>query len=115
MTQDAVSRYSFGRFVVHPRERRLLVDGGPVAAGPRAFDVLLALIERGGEVVTKAELLARVWPRLVVEENNLQVQVSALRKSLGQEAIATIPGQGYQFTVVADVVAVAERFRLLRR
>src|SRR5206468_4035375 len=85
--------------VVQPRERRLLVDGQPVTAGPRAFDVLLLLIERAGQLVTKDELLEGVWPKLIVEENNLQVQVSALRKILGQQAIATVPGRGYRFTV----------------
>ena len=104
MRQDAAIQYRFGRFVVQPRERRLLVDGQPVLAGPRAFDVLLALIERAGQLVTKDELLGRVWPKLIVEENNLQVQVSALRKILGQDAIATIPGQGYRFTPVAKLI-----------
>jgi predicted ATPase/DNA-binding winged helix-turn-helix (wHTH) protein len=99
MSQDAAAQYRFGRFVVQPRERRLLADGQPVTAGPRAFDVLLALIERAGELVTKDELLEGVWPKLIVEENNLQVQVSALRKILGQDAIATIPGRGYRFTL----------------
>ena len=98
MSQNAATQYRFGRFVVQPRERRLLVDGQPVTAGPRAFDVLLLLIERAGQLVTKDELLEGVWPKLIVEENNLQVQVSALRKILGQEAIATIPGRGYRFT-----------------
>jgi len=104
MRQDAAIQYRFGRFVVQPRERRLLVDGQPVLAGPRAFDVLLALIERAGQLVTKDELLGRVWPKLIVEENNLQVQVSALRKILGQDAIVTIPGQGYRFTPVAKLI-----------
>src|SRR5437762_3821584 len=99
MSQDVAAQYRFGRFVLEPRERRLLVDDQPVTAGPRAFDVLLTLIERAGELVTKDELLERVWPKLIVEENNLQVQVSALRKILGQEAIATIPGRGYRFTL----------------
>ena len=99
MSQDASTQYRFGRFVVQPRERRLLADGQPVTAGPRAFDVLLALIERAGELVTKEALLESVWPKLIVEENNLQVQVSALRKILGQEAIATIPGRGYRFAL----------------
>jgi len=75
VSQDAAFRYTFGRFVVEPRERRLLADGQPVTAGPRAFDLLLALIEHAGELVTKDELLERVWPKLIVEENSLQVQV----------------------------------------
>src|SRR5712691_3532764 len=93
------SSYRFGTFELQPNERRLLAGGEPVVLGPRAFDLLVALVERPGQLVTKEELLDCVWPNLVVEENNLQVQVSALRKILGQEAIATIPGRGYRFTV----------------
>src|ERR1700704_4842946 len=93
------SSYRFGIFELQPNERRLLAGGEPVVLGPRAFDLLVALVERPGQLVTKEELLDCVWPKLVVEENNLQVQVSALRKILGQEAIATIPGRGYRFTV----------------
>src|SRR4030088_1358744 len=93
------SSYRFGTFELQPNERRLLAGGEPVVLGPRAFDLLVALVERPGQLVTKEELLDCVWPKLVVEENNLQVQVSALRKILGQEAIATIPGRGYRFTV----------------
>jgi TolB-like protein len=93
------SSYRFGAFELQPNERRLLAGGEPVVLGPRAFDLLIALVERPGQLVTKEELLDCVWPKLVVEENNLQVQVSALRKILGREAIATIPGRGYRFTV----------------
>ncbi len=80
--------YRFGTFELQPNERRLLAGGEPVVLGPRAFDLLIALVERPGQLVTKEELLDCVWPKLVVEENNLQVQVSALRKILGQEARA---------------------------
>ena len=90
--------YQFGRFELRTATRQLLVDHQPGPLGTRAFDVLVALIERRDRVVTKDELLELVWPGLVVEENNLQVQVSALRKILGQEVIATIPGRGYRFT-----------------
>lgn len=87
----------FDRAEVRPRERQLLVDGAPASVGARAFDVLMALIERRDRLVTKSELLDLVWPGLVVEENNLQVQISSLRKLLGPRAIATIPGRGYRF------------------
>jgi len=87
----------FDRAEVRPRERQLLVDGAPASVGARAFDVLVALIERRDRLVTKSELLDLVWPGLVVEENNLQVQISSLRKLLGPRAIATIPGRGYRF------------------
>jgi predicted ATPase/DNA-binding winged helix-turn-helix (wHTH) protein len=89
----------FGRFEVRPSERRLLVEGAPVSLGSRAFDLLLALIDRRDRVVGKSELLDLVWPGLVVEENNLQVQVTTLRKLLGPEAITTVPGRGYRFTL----------------
>jgi len=92
-------RYLFGRFDVRPDERRVFEAGEPVALGARAFDVLVALIDRRDRVVGKDELLALVWPGLVVEENNLPVQVSALRKLLGAEAISTVQGRGYRFTM----------------
>jgi adenylate cyclase len=91
----------FGRFAILIAERRLQVDGQPVALGSRAFDLLAALVARRDRVVPKDELIDVVWPGLVVEDNNLQVQISALRKVLGAQAIATVPGRGYQFTVAA--------------
>jgi len=87
----------FGRFELRPGERVLLADDAPVAIGARAFDVLMALADRPNVLITKDDLLATVWSGLVVEENNLQVQISTLRKILGQSAIATIPGRGYRF------------------
>ena len=98
----------FGRFELHPDSRQLLVDGRPAFLGARAFDVLLALAGRRERVVSKNELLDLVWPGLVVEENNLQVQVSTLRKILGPQTIATIPGRGYRFTATTtDGIASA--------
>ena len=91
--------YRFGRFELNPATRQVVADGKPVMLGAKAFDVLCALIERRERLVTKDELLGLVWPNLVVEENNLQVQVSSLRKTLGTEAIATIPGRGYRFAL----------------
>ncbi len=88
----------FGRFEIQPRERRLLVGGSPAVLGARAFDLLLAMVTRPGQLVTKQELLDEVWPGLVVEEANLTVQVSSLRKVLGGDLIATVPGRGYRFT-----------------
>ena len=101
--------YRFGRFELQPSERRLLAAGVPAVLEPRAFDVLVALVERAGHLVTKEELFSLVWPKLIVEDANLHVQVSALRKILGPAAIATVPGQGYRFTMeltreVADSV-----------
>lgn len=93
-----VPRHVFHGFEVLAAQRQLLVDGHPAPLGGRAFDLLLALIERRDRVVTKQELLDVVWPGLVVEENNLPVQISALRKLLGASVIVTIPGRGYRFT-----------------
>lgn len=90
---------TFGRFEIRVNERRLHVDGKVVALGSRAFDLLVALTERQNRVVPNEELINVVWPGLVVEDNNLQVQISALRKVLGAQSIATVPGRGYQFTV----------------
>ncbi|HEV8689849.1 MAG TPA: winged helix-turn-helix domain-containing protein, partial [Ideonella sp.] len=78
-----------GRFELQPAERRLLVDGQPAALGGRALDLLIALAAQPDHLLTKNELLDRVWPGLVVEEANLQMQVSNLRKLLGGDAIAT--------------------------
>src|SRR5947208_16385507 len=100
--QPSATSLRFGRFEVRPSERRVLVDAEPAALGARAFDVLVALVERRDRLVSKSELLDLVWPDTVVEENNLQVHISALRKLLGQSAIATIPGRGYRFTLMAQ-------------
>jgi adenylate cyclase len=88
-----------GGFEVRPAERRVLLRGEPVALGARAFDLLLVLMAQRERVVGKDELLARVWPGVVVEENNLTVQISALRKVLGNTAITTAAGRGYRFTL----------------
>jgi DNA-binding winged helix-turn-helix (wHTH) protein len=92
-------RYHFGAFELQPDKRRLLKDGAPISLRPRAFDLLVALVDRAGHLVTKDELLARVWPKTVVEEAALHVQVSALRKVVGSDAITTVSGRGYQFTL----------------
>src|SRR6266446_241733 len=90
----------FGRIAVLPLRRELRVDGESVELGARAFDVLMALVEARGRVLAKDELMARVWPDRVVEENNLQVQIAALRKALAdeRELVRTVAGRGYQFT-----------------
>lgn len=88
---------SFNRFEIRPAERTLLMDGAIAPLGGRAFDVLMALVERRERVVSKNELLDLAWPGVVVEENNLSVQISSLRKVLGNQAIATVTGRGYRF------------------
>ena len=92
----------FGRFEIRMTERQLRADGQPVPLGSRAFDLLAALVARRDRMVAKSELLELVWPGLVVEENNLQVQVSTLRKILGAQVISTVPGRGYRFTAVLN-------------
>jgi predicted ATPase/DNA-binding winged helix-turn-helix (wHTH) protein len=99
--------FAFDRFEVRPASRQLRVDGAPVPIGARAFDVLLALIERRERLVGKGELLELVWPDVVVEENNLQVQISSLRKVLGPQVIATVPGRGYRFVAALDAAGTA--------
>src|SRR5262245_58696215 len=87
----------FGRFELQVHERRLVVAGEPATLGARAFDLLLALAERPGRLLSKRTLIELVWPGLVVQDNNLAAQMSALRKVLGDDVIATIPGRGYRF------------------
>src|SRR5207302_6723974 len=90
----------FGRFKVIRHRRELLADGLSIDLGGRAFDTLMALLDARGTVLGKDELLSRVWPDRVVEENNLQAQISALRKVFGadRDLIRTVAGRGYQFT-----------------
>jgi len=88
----------FEHFEIRVAERAVWVRGEPVVLGARAFDVLLALASRHDRVVTKAELLDVAWPGVVVEENNLSVQIWALRRALGAGTIATVTGRGYRLT-----------------
>lgn len=102
-------RVFFGRFELRSDERMLLLDGEPVRLGGRAFDILMALVDRRDRIVEFDELLDVVWPGLAVEENNLSVQVSALRKLLGTGAITTVRGRGYRFTAALDASPVPVR------
>src|ERR1700730_110420 len=99
----------FGRFRVLPRRRELLADGRPIHLGGRPFDVLMALIEAPGTVVSKDALMESVWPNRIVEENSLQVQISALRTAFAadRDLIRTIAGRGYQFTGVIRTVSAS--------
>jgi predicted ATPase/DNA-binding winged helix-turn-helix (wHTH) protein len=98
--------YRFRAFEVLPTGRRVSKNGEPMRLGARAFDVLVALIERRGRVVSRDELLELAWPGVVVEENNLEVQVHALRRQVGRDAIVTVPGRGYQFVAEVDAGSV---------
>jgi len=108
---DAPGRtYDFGPFHVDAARRLLEREGRPVRLTAKAFDILLLLLEERGRLVGKDELIRRIWPDAVVEENNLTVNVSALRKALGESRgerryVVTVPGRGYQF--VAEVRADA--------
>jgi DNA-binding winged helix-turn-helix (wHTH) protein len=107
----------FGRFRVLLLRRRLLADGVPVELGTRAFDLLLALLEADGGLLTKEELLNRVWPDIVVSDENLKVQISALRKALGanRHLIRTEFGRGYRFIGILRSSATAHACRGPRR
>lgn len=99
--------FRFGPFVINPGERTLLREGVPIPILPKTFDLLLVLVESHGELLSKRELLQRVWPGVFVQENNLTVHMSALRKALGDEAhgsafIETVPKGGYRFVVPVE-------------
>ena len=102
MIEMAEKTFSFAEFEVDAAKRLLLKDGQPVALNPKTFDLLLTLIENRGEVVHKNDLLDKVWENQFVEENNLTVHISALRKVLGERKnehrfLVTVPGKGYKF------------------
>ena len=106
--QDNLS-YEFGRFRVNVAERVLLRDGEIVPLTPKVFDILMTLVENSGQVVSKEELMKRVWPDTYVEEGNLTQNISLLRKALGEspggvQFIETVPRRGYRF-----VAAISER------
>jgi DNA-binding winged helix-turn-helix (wHTH) protein len=96
----AEAALEFGRFRVLLRQRQLVAGGVPIELGTRALDLLLVLLEADGSLVTKDELVSRVWPGIVVSEANLKVQILALRKALGEDRdlIRTEFGRGYRFT-----------------
>ena len=123
-TLDGASRSAaeasleFGRFRVLLRQRQLLADGLPVELGTRAFELLLALLEANGSLVSKEQLLARVWPGTAVADANVKVHVCALRKALGEDRdfIRTEFGLGYRFTAaVRSTVAWSACWRPMRR
>jgi predicted ATPase len=112
---DQVTSYqhevvAFGPFRLFPAERRLKKGDETLVVGGRALDILMALVERAGEVVTRKELISRVWPDVTVEEANLRVQITSLRKALGDgrgdaRSVVNVPGRGYCF--VAPVTRLA--------
>ena len=114
MSNDGGSRalskqnvYQFGDFRLLPEAQSLLYNGQPVALGGRGFDILTLLVARAGEVVSKADLFAHVWPNYIVHDHNLKVNVGNLRRSLAEldpamDYIATIAGRGYKFVAVVE-------------
>jgi DNA-binding winged helix-turn-helix (wHTH) protein len=106
---QALNEIAFGPFRLLPAQFLLLEGDKPVSIGSRALEILIALLERQGELVTKQELMARVWPSIFVEPANLTVHISALRRALrdgrdGNRFIINIPGRGYRF--VASIQSV---------
>jgi DNA-binding winged helix-turn-helix (wHTH) protein len=102
------TKVSFGPFCLLPTQFLLREGDKPVSLGSRALEILIALLERRGELVSKQELMARVWPNVFVEPANLTVHMSALRRALrdgrdGHRFIVNIPGRGYCFVASVDV------------
>jgi DNA-binding winged helix-turn-helix (wHTH) protein len=104
----ASSEIAFGSFRLLPAKFLLLEGGKPVRLGSRALEILIVLLERPGELVSKRELMDRVWPNVFVEPANLTVHMSALRRTLGDgregnRFIINVPGRGYSFVASVDV------------
>jgi DNA-binding winged helix-turn-helix (wHTH) protein/TolB-like protein/Tfp pilus assembly protein PilF len=116
MGQQDNRSYEFGRFRLNVAERVLLRDGEMVPLTPKVFDILLTLVENHGQVVSKEELMKRVWPDTFVEEGNLTQNISLLRKALGEspggvQFIETVPRRGYRFvaTISENAAVIAEK------
>jgi eukaryotic-like serine/threonine-protein kinase len=105
--------YEFGRYRIDPDHRQLLCEMKPVPLQPKAFDILLVLVQNSEKVVLKDDLMKAVWPGTFVEESNLAQNVSVLRKTLGDTVgenryIVTVPGRGYRFAEKVQVVDEGE-------
>ncbi len=102
MSNQPQHLYEFGPFQLDTEKRRVMRDGEIVSLTPKAFELLTVLVQRGGQVIEKDELMRQVWPETFVEEGNLSVHIFALRKALGENGdgqgyIETVPRQGYRF------------------
>src|ERR1700752_4988210 len=98
--------FRFAEFELDGVKRLLLRNGEPLSLNPKALELLMVMVESRGDVLTKDDLLDKVWPDQIIEEGNLKVHISSLRKVLGQSGndnrfIVTVPGRGYTF--VADL------------
>src|SRR5881394_974212 len=101
--------YEFGPFCLDTRERVLRREGSPLQLKPKVYETLLALVSRSGHIVDKEELMRRVWPDVVVEENNLTGNIFALRRALAEHRyIETVPRRGYRFTAEVREVQVED-------
>jgi len=101
--------YRFGDFEIWPDRIALVAAGRPIKLGSRAFDILHLLVSRAGQIITRQEIFAHVWPRIYVHEDNLKVNISLLRQALGDAVphpryIATIPGRGYRFIATVEPI-----------
>jgi DNA-binding winged helix-turn-helix (wHTH) protein/tetratricopeptide (TPR) repeat protein len=110
LTAPGSETYRFGSHLLEARERRLLGNGVAIPLKPRAFDILLYLVERAGHLVPKEELLARLWPDSVVEESTLAKNVWLIRRALAEvdgetQFIETVPRIGYRFIAPVERVA----------
>ena len=108
MTTGGGNTYHFGSFELDPGERLLRRDGQPVSLTPKAFDLLVYLVEHQGRLVEKSTLMAALWPDTIVEEANLAFQISALRKALDdggsdEQLIQTVPTRGYRFAASVTI------------
>src|ERR1700691_1386244 len=110
--------YEFGKFRMDPDHRLLLAGNHPVPLQPKAFDVLMVLVQNSERIVSKDDLMTAVWPETFVEESNLAHHIFVLRKALGDSKgenryLVTVPGRGYRFaakvTVVEQEQAVTEK------
>src|SRR5215471_14026130 len=109
MSQVASHLYRFGEFTVDGDQKVLMREGAPLPLPPKVFDTLLVLVDNGGRLVGKDELMHRLWPDTFVEEGNLTFNIQQLRKSLGDDArqprfIETIPRRGYRFIAPVEEI-----------
>jgi DNA-binding winged helix-turn-helix (wHTH) protein len=106
--------FAFGPFKLQPERQSLLKHGRPVRIGGRALDLLTALVQRPGDLVSKGELLAIAWPAVFVDEANLKVNIATIRRLLDEDAntpryIATVVGRGYRFIAAVRATTLTER------